>query len=294
MEASGTVARADESQGIDELRAELHRMWGSVAGGWAEHAAYADARGAAITQKLLELTRPAPGERLLELACGPGGPGLAAAELVGPAGEVVLSDIAPEMTAIARGRAEALGLRNVRTRELDLEQIDEPDGSYDVVVCREGLMLVPDPAAAAREIERVLRPGGRVALAVWGPRSENPWLGVVFDSVTAQLGVPTPPPGIPGPFSLEDRDRLAGLLSDAGFSDVEVVGIPTPYRAGSVEEWWSRTAALAGPLAQRLAALPEPAAHALLARARAAISAYETPTGLNIPGLSLVASGTSA
>ena len=98
----------------------------------------------------------------------------------------------------------------MRTRELDLEQIDEPDGSYDVVLCREGLMLVPDPARAAREIARVLRPGGRVALAVWGPREQNPWLGVVFDAVSAQLGTPMPPPGIPGPFSLDDADGLAG------------------------------------------------------------------------------------
>jgi ubiquinone/menaquinone biosynthesis C-methylase UbiE len=95
---------------------------------------------------------------------------------VAPGGEVVLSDVAAEMTAIAAARAEARGLGNVRTRQLDLERIDEPDGSYDVVLCREGLMLVPDPARAAGEIRRVLRPGGRAALAVWGPRERNPWL----------------------------------------------------------------------------------------------------------------------
>ena len=101
-----------------------------------------------------------------------------------------------------------------------------------------------------------------------------------------------PPPGIPGPFSLDDADKLAGLLAHAGLADIEVRELPTPYRAASVEEWWSRTAALAGPLAQRLAALPEHAACALFARARAAIGAYETPAGLEIPGLSLIAAAT--
>jgi len=264
-------------------------MWSSVAAGWAEHAAYADARGATMTDTMLELSTPAPGERVLELACGAGGAGLAAAERVAPGGEVVLTDVVAEMTAIAATRADALGLHNVSTRELDLERIDEPDHSYDVVLCREGLMLVPDPTRAVREIRRVLRPGGRVALSVWGPRERNPWLGVVFDSVTAELGVPTPPPGIPGPFSLEDADRLAGLLSDAGLGDVVVRALPTPYRAASVDEWWTRTCALAGPLAQRLAALPDHARNAVRARAREAISVYETPTGLEIPGLSLVA-----
>jgi ubiquinone/menaquinone biosynthesis C-methylase UbiE len=100
--------------------------------------------------------------------------GLAAAARVAPEGEVVLSDVAAEMTAIAATRAEELGLENVSTRVLDLERIDEPDGSYDVVLCREGLMLVPDPGRAAGEIRRVMRLGGRFALAVWGPRERNP------------------------------------------------------------------------------------------------------------------------
>ena len=211
-----------------------------MAGAWGEHAAYIDARGAAVSERMLELTAPRPGERVLELACGPGGPGFAAAGLVAPGGEVVVSDVVPEMTAIAAARAEALGLTNVTTRELDLERIDQPDGSYDVVLCREGLMLVADPARAAGEIRRVLRPGGRVALAVWGPRERNPWLGVVFDAVGEQIGAPVPPPGVPGPFSLEDSDRLAGLLSAAGLSDVVVGEIAVPLHAASFEEWWDQ------------------------------------------------------
>jgi len=276
---------------VDERRRHLRGLWSSVAPGWAEHAAFADERGAAVTERLLELTRPEGGERVLELACGPGGVGLAAAHLVGADGNVVLSDIVPEMTAIARKRADALGLRNVEARELDLEAIEEPDASYDVVLCREGLMLVPDPARAAREIARVLRPGGRVGIAVWGPREQNPWLGVVFDAVSAQLRTPMPPPGVPGPFSLDDANGLEKLLVAAGLADVEIGELPTPYHAASVEEWWTRTAALAGPLAQRLAALPEPAVQAILIRARVAISKFERPSGLEIPGLSLVAAG---
>src|SRR3954469_140670 len=98
-------------------------MWGSVAGSWAEHAAFVDERGAAITQRMLELSAPGPGDRVLELACGPGGAGIAAAAHVGGDGEVVLSDVAPEMTEIAAARATALGLTNVRTCVLDLESI---------------------------------------------------------------------------------------------------------------------------------------------------------------------------
>jgi SAM-dependent methyltransferase len=274
----------------DALRAHLHAMWGSVAGSWADHADYVDARSASLTEKLLASAAPQPGARVLELACGAGGLGLAAARRVAPGGEVVLSDVAAEMTAIAAARAEALGVTNVSARVLDLERIEEPDGSYDVVLCREGLMFALDPALAAGEIARVLRPGGRAAIGVWGPRERNPWLGVVLDAVSAQTGSPVPPPGVPGPFSLEDADRLAGLLSGAGLADVAVSEVPVPLRAPSFEDWWARTTALAGPLARVLAAFPEPAAQSLRARTREAAGAYATPAGLEFPGVTLLAS----
>jgi SAM-dependent methyltransferase len=274
-----------------ELRAHLHGMWAAVAGGWAQHADYADARSAQLTERLLELTMPAPGERVLELACGAGGAGLAAAQRVAPGGEVVLSDVAAEMAATAAARAGARGLTNVSTCELDLEDIDQPDGSYDVVLCREGLMFAVDPGRAAREIRRVLRPGGRVALAVWGPRERNPWLGVVLDAVSAQTGAPVPPPGVPGPFSLSDAGRLARLLRDADLADVAVGELSVPLRAESFEEWWTRTIALAGPLARILPSLPEGSVEALRARAQDAVGAYATLGGLELPGVALIAAG---
>ena len=299
MEARSVVDQSDgrsdrAAKNVDDVRAHVHGMWAAVAGSWAEHAEYADVRGAKAAEQMLDLSMPQPGERVLELACGPGGLGLAAAERVAPDGEVVLSDVVAEMTSIAAARAEARGLSNVSTCELDLEHIDQPDESYDVVLCREGLMFATDPAGAAREIRRVLRPGGRVALAVWGPRERNPWLGVVFDAVSAQIGKPVPPPGIPGPFSLEDAARLAGLLSDADLGDVVVTELPVPLRAGSFEEWWARTSALAGPLAKMLASLPDDATEALRTRLRDATRPYETPTGLEFPGVTLIAAGRRA
>jgi SAM-dependent methyltransferase len=293
MEAKSIVERPDGLPGPD-LRAHLHGMWAGVAGSWGEHAAYVDARGVEVTEQMLALTMPEPGERVLELACGPGSVGLAAAERIAPTGEVVLSDVVAEMTSIAAARAEARGLTNVGTLVLDLESIEQPDCSFDVVLCREGLMLVPDPTRATREIHRVLRPGGRVAIAVWGPREQNPWLGVVLDAVSAQTGKPVPPAGIPGPFSLDDPDELARVLSDGGLADVAITELSTPVRADTLEEWWTRTSALAGPLAKVLTSLPENARQALRARVQEAASAYETPTGLEFPGVTLLAAARRA
>ena len=284
MEASSIVAAPDG------LRAHLRGMWSAVAAGWGEHAEYVDARGEAVTESMLAESKPQSGERVLELACGAGGLGLAAAALVAPDGEVVLSDVVAEMIAIAAARARTLGVENVGTRQLDLEGIAEPDESYDIVLCREGMMFAPEPERAASEIARVLRPGGRVAVAVWGPREQNPWLGLVFDAVSAETGAPVPPPGLPGPFSLSDRDRVAGLFTHAGFSDVRVREVPTPLRADSFEQWWQRTSTLAGPLTKILAALSAGAAQALRARLQESVRPYTTPDGaVEIPGLTLVA-----
>jgi enediyne biosynthesis protein CalE5 len=271
------------------LRHQLHGQWSAVAPAWGEHADFVDARGAGVTGRLLELAELSPGERVLELACGAGGLGLAAAERVGPGGEAVLSDVAPEMLVAARARIAARGIANATTLRLDLEQIDQPDAAYDAVVCREGLMFALDPAAAAAEIARVLRPGGRVAMAVWGPREQNPWLGIVLDAVAAQTGAPVPPPGVPGPFALDDAGRLAALFTAAGLDEVAVEQLAVPLRAPSFDAWWARTTALAGPLSQMLATLPAGARAALRARAERSSARYRDGEALAFPGSTLIA-----
>lgn len=154
-------------------------------------------------------------------------------------------------------------------------------------------MLLPDPARAAAELARVLRPGGRAGVAVWGPRAANPWLGLLLDAVGAELGVEVPPPGVPGPFSLGERGGLADLLRDAGFAAVVVDEVPVPFRAASAEEWWAVVPSLAGPLAQLLGAVPPLTAQAIHDRALGAISAFVAPDGsVGAPGLALVAAAT--
>jgi ubiquinone/menaquinone biosynthesis C-methylase UbiE len=273
-----------------QLRSQLHGMWEAVAPHWAEHADYTDARHAQNAQRLLGLTRPQPGERVLELASGAGGVGLAAARLVAPHGEVVISDVSAQMTAAAAARAQRLGL-TVTTRVLDQEDIAEPDASFDVVLSRDGLQFAGDPARAVAESRRVLRSGGRLAVAVWGPREANPWLGLVMDAVTAVTGMQVPPPGLPGPFALDDAARLAGIFTGAGLVEVTVTDLDVPLDVPSFDDWWARTSALAGPLAAILASLPSEAIDAIRERARQLTAPYATADGLAFPGLALLAYG---
>ena len=276
----------------DESSAALRAIWGSAAPAWGTHAEYVDTRGAEVAQAMIAAASLKEGDCVLELACGPGGVGIAAAPIVGHDGAVVLSDFVPEMTAIAAERAAAAGLPNVTTREVDIERIDYPDEAFDVVLCREGLMLVSDPLSAAREALRILRPPGRAVFTVWGPRDRNPWLGALFDAITAQLGVPVPPPGLPGPFSLEADGALGDLLKSAGFADVSVVEIPTPMHARSLDEWWSVVPSLAGPVAQLLASLPAEVSASIRTRAEEAMADFASSDGYELPGVSYLGVGT--
>ncbi len=298
MDTQSIIEQEDAPQPIsalspEDLRRRMRSMWSAVAPAWSEHADFLEARHADSTAQMLTLVSPQRGERVLDLACGPGGIGLAAAKLVAP-GEAVLSDVAAEMTAIAARRAADQGLDNVSTCVLDLQCIEQPADSYDVVLCREGLMFVSDPAAALRDVRRILRPGGRAAFAVWGPRERNPWMSLIFDAVAAQLGRPVPPPGVPGPFSLEDAGRVAHLMRDAGLQDVEVRDVPVPLQSASFEDWWSRTSALAGPLSQILAQMGGAAREALLADLRERTARYRVGDRLEFPGVTLLATGSRA
>ena len=261
----------------------VHGLWAGVAANWSERADFLDVRAGELTKTLLDGASIASTDRVLALADGPGGLGLAAAGL---AAEVVSSDVVASYAEVVAARATAAGITNLTSKTLDLEDIAEPDASFDAVVIREGLMFAVDPSAAFGEIRRVLRADGRLAAATWGPKADNPWLSIVMTSVGNQVGHEVPPPGMPGPFALSDEVELGLLARAAGFTDVHVERVGVRFHAPSFDEWWDHTTALAGPVAGLVATMADDAKSELIDRVREASRAYETTDGLDFPGLS--------
>ena len=166
---------------------------------------------AGVQGELLALAAPAPGEAVLDVACGTGVVSVAAARAVGPAGRVLGVDLADAMVRASRQRAQELGLGHAAFERMDAEQLKLPDAGFDLALCVLGLMYVPDPDAALRELQRVLRPGGRAALAVWGARARCGWaplFGIVDAEVRSQV--------CPLFFGLGQGEALARRCASAG------------------------------------------------------------------------------
>jgi SAM-dependent methyltransferase len=178
------------------------------------------------------------------LAAGPGDTGFMAAELVAPGGILICSDGAEAMLAVARERAAAQGISNVEFRQLELEWIDLPTADVDAVLCRWGIMLVVDSEAAAQEIRRVLKPGGRAALAVWDDPARNPWT-TISSQALIDLGFAAPPePDEPGMFKLASEGVLQELLLAAGLIDVRVTPVSMERRFDTVDQYLAETLAM--------------------------------------------------
>ena len=269
--------------------ATVAQDWTDVAAAWDAHVDEVDDHSAAATAALLDRVAVQPGDRVLELAAGPGTLGATWSQLVGPGGSVVLSDLAPGMVEVARRRNRTLA--SVSVEVLDAAAIDRPDASFDVVASRMGLMFTPDPARAFREIRRVLAPGGRLGALTWGGIAHNPWLTCVGMAAMANGLGSGPPIGPGGIFSLGDPDQLAALVRDAGLLDVETAEITITFRAADIDEHIRRVSSLAGPLAGILRRASEEQRAAVRHTATELAAPFLTEDGLAMPGRALLVSG---
>jgi SAM-dependent methyltransferase len=271
-------------------RAESRDRWARAAAGWEARSDMLRRATMPVSAWMVEALAPQPGHDVLELAAGPGDTGFLAAELIQPGGTLICSDVVPEMLTVAQRRAEELGIRNVRFRQIDAESIDQPAASLDGVLCRWGYMLMADPQAALRETRRVLRAGGRVALAAWTGADENRWSSAPIRELIARGLMEEPDPVGPGQFAWAAEGAVTEHLEAAGFVDHHVEGIAFTMRYPSLQDWWETARDVSMRLADAAARLDPDTTAAVLDALRETAEPWTDADGtLAIPARTWVA-----
>ena len=226
----------------EDVRQQSRARWTVTAKGWGVRADQLRRATMPVATWMVDALRPQPGDTLLELAAGPGDTGFLAAELIEPGGTLICSDFVPEMLSVAQERAEALGLRNVRFKQIDAEtSIDVEAASIDGVLCRWGYMLMADPVTALTQTRRVLRPGGRLALAAWTGPDDNLWSAIPMRELVRRGLEERPDPDAPGQFAWAEQGVIAERLQESGFVDFELAVVDFTVTYASLDDWWAST-----------------------------------------------------
>jgi SAM-dependent methyltransferase len=279
------MARMDR----DEYRRTSLENWEKMAAGWERRRASVESGSVPVAEWLLRELAPQPGDTILELASGPGDTGFAAAAVIGDEGRLISTDFSPEMVEVGRRRAGELGLTNVEHRRMDAERLELADDSVDGVICRFAFMLMADPGAALAEARRVLRPGGRLALAVWRGPEKNPWVAIAGRVLAGRGLVPPPDPDAPGIFTLASEGRLQSLLQEAGFAEVRTDDVPIAFVAAGVDDYVASARDTGGMFGRVWADAPEEERDAITEALAEAFAPFAVGGGYELPGLALVA-----
>jgi len=204
------------------LKGDQKRDWDLAAVGWRKWWPVFEAAAQHISDRLVEMAGVQPGYRVLDIATGNGEPAVTAARRVGPSGRVIATDQSTGMLAIAHERAAALGLANIDFRESDAEALALSERDFDAVVCRWGLMFMPDLTAALTGIRSRLKPGAGIATAVWSTADKVPIITIGAAAVRKLAALPPPPPNALDPLRLADTSILSSALTAAGFKEVVI------------------------------------------------------------------------
>lgn len=280
---------------MSETGADGPEFWDKRAGAWERRIdalnLFSDAYGSAALDALVVQ----PGERIVDIGCGPGTTAVELAERVGPDGEVIALDISEAMVAAAQRRAERAGATNVRCMVGDLERNSVDDRGLDAAYSRFGVMFFVDPVAAFSNVARSLKPSGRLACSVWGPLGDNPWMFVPTLAAAGPLAadLALPGPDEPGPFSLADPGRIVSVLEAAGFVNIDVSAVASARvitEAHAQDE--VRTLLEVGPAGEAFDTADERTQQEAVDAVISAIEPYRGADGWSLSGSALVVTAT--
>lgn len=239
-------------QQLELIREQQRASWNKFSPGWKKwdklFMDFLKPMGDEIIQEL----NPETDDVVLDIASGTGEPGLTIASLVKD-GKVILTDLAEDMLEIAKENALLKGIDNIETIACDVSDIPFVASSFDAISCRFGFMFFPDMLQAAKEMHRVLKPGGRIATAVWNVPEKNFWITAMMDTINKYMVLPSLTPGSPGMFRCGKEGLMEDVLRQAGFKNISVTEVSSKLNCGTADVYWDAMTEVAAPVAAALA-----------------------------------------
>ena len=276
----------------DGLNAKQIEFWnGPASDSWTEFMDSQDRMLGPLGEAAMTAADLATGHHVIDIGCGCGATTLELVRRVGATGHVLGVDISTPMLERARKRAAAQEQSSIALQNSDAATYGFTPQSFDRVFSRFGVMFFADPVAAFSNIRAALKPGGRLAFVCWQPLDLNPWMAITISVATQYIERPAPPaPNDPGPFAFRDPERVTGILSDAGFSGIEIT--PNHQALAFEADIASTTSKLIqlGPMSQPIAQAPEDVQARIKTDLAAAIEAYMTDDGVKIDSATWIVS----
>lgn len=237
---------------LEQIREQQKEIWNRFSPGWKKWDSFNMNFLQPMGEAIIAYLRIKESDQVLDIATGTGEPGLTIAALAGK-GKVTGIDLSEGMLSLAGIRAAEKGIKNYETKLADVCDLPFADGRFDAISCRMGFMFFPDMEMAAREMIRVLRPGGRMATCVWGVPEKNFWIKAIMDILAGNLEMRPPLPGAPGMFRCARPGLMKELLANAGFMNISEKTIDGQLDYGSPDRYWQNMMEVAAPVVSAMA-----------------------------------------
>lgn len=238
-------------QQLEEIREQQKATWNKFSPGWKKWDDLMMDFLKPMGDEIIRQLNLKDTDVVLDVAAGTGEPGLTIASKL-KSGKVIITDLAEDMLAIARENAAKRGIKNIETRACDVCELPFADNTFDAVSCRFGFMFFPDMLLAAKEMVRVLKPGGRIATSVWNVPEKNFWVTAIGGTINRNMQLPAPPPGAPGMFRCAESGLIQNLFKQAGLKNTSEKEVTGKLKSGTVDVYWNMLTEVAAPFVAAL------------------------------------------
>jgi len=238
-------------QQFEEIREQQKASWNKFSPGWKKWDDLTMDFLKPMGDEIVRLLKPKNNEVILDVAGGTGEPGLTIASMLKD-GKVSITDLAESMLEIARENAAKRGIKNIEIHACDVCELPFDDNTFDAISCRKGFMFFPDMLIAAKEMTRVLKPGGRIAASVWNVPEKNFWITAIMGTISRNIELPPLPPGAPGMFRCAEDGFMSDLFSKAGLKNISLYEITGKLNSKTTDVYWEMMTDIGAPIVAAL------------------------------------------